>query len=367
MTLPDIALLQTGFIHLHPGKDEQGPVVICDFSRTIRVAEEAKGWDESLMTERCTMYHCTNCPNEDSQTKGAALLYPVRSDGSCIVGFRSRLWDFILCGAPVKLTTLLVAQSYEPEKQALLEYLRYQTSSIIGYNSRRSPHQICAYSVAQTVQQLHAAGVRRDAVPVYLGGSFDVDAKIADWTRMRISIEGAYDNHPTCHPRTLMKSPTKRKQRHHDDHIDMPEEDFNRRRNALYSRRMYHKRKLAILSLDEEIKFWKDRNEAARMEQERLNGLLNEAINVLVAHGQLGYTGILDDSAHHHHHHGIAYSPAVASASTTHQPRHQLNSFGIPSSLGMPPDFDGNMFDSSLTDAFDHELLRKKLCLHFFT
>mmetsp|Transcript_17719 Transcript_17719/g.33361 ORF Transcript_17719/g.33361 Transcript_17719/m.33361 type:complete len:369 (+) Transcript_17719:565-1671(+) len=356
MTLPDIALLQTGYLFFQPGNGEQQPVVICDFSRARRVAEEAKGMgcDESLMTQRVALYCCTVFPDEDSQTRGAVLLYPVSSNGLCILEFRPALWNFVRHAAPIKLTKLLVAQSYEPEKHLLVEFLRLQIATVIGFNSRFSPNQICADSVAQTARQLEDFGVRRHVAPFCLGGTVDYDARIANWTRMRISMESMFDT-PASLPRAGMIkafSPAKRKKRDND----IPEEDFNRKRNALYSRRMYHKRKLALLSVKEEVNIWENRNEAARKEQGRLLGLVEEARKVLSANGvQLVYSmGGFDHSIHPCRQ--IAYQPIVPQQPIATQHTHHLaNNFGMPASLEPPPyamtaNFGNGMFGSDVAD-----------------
>ena len=353
MTLPDIALLQTGYLYFHPAQGEQKSFALIDFSRAKNVMEEAKakGWNDRQMVERVTLYCCTVCPDEDSQTRGALMLYPVTSKGICILEFRTSLWKFVLHAAPIKLTRLLVAQSYEPEKQELLDFLRFQTATVLGFNSSLTPNQICADSMTRTARQLEDSGLSRNFTPFFLGGSFDCDANISNLTRMRMSIEDMIDSPRAAVslPKTLVTRPLSKKRKQ----ADMPVEDFCRKRNALYSRRMYHKRKLALLSVEEEVKMWGDRNAVARDEHQRLQGLLVQARAVLNAHG-LGCTAMVGWV-----HHQIAYPPeAIAPILTSQQlPQQTSSSYGLPfpveSSSNSMPGFDDDIFDSGVGDAFD--------------
>lgn len=61
--------------------------------------------------------------------------------------------------------------------------------------------------------------------------------------------------------------------------IEVPSEEVQaaRERNALYSRRSYHKRKKLKVSLEAEIKDLQERNDALRVEQERLETHLRQA------------------------------------------------------------------------------------------
>ena len=53
--------------------------------------------------------------------------------------------------------------------------------------------------------------------------------------------------------------------------------DFCKRRDAVYSRRMYHKRKMATLSLQQQVEDWQGRNAALRQQATRLEQLLLQA------------------------------------------------------------------------------------------
>ena len=50
-----------------------------------------------------------------------------------------------------------------------------------------------------------------------------------------------------------------------------------RDRNALYSRRSYHRRKMIRLAVEGQVRSWEERNAAARAEGERLEQLMRQA------------------------------------------------------------------------------------------
>lgn len=314
---------------------------------------EAKGWNRARMGQRATVYCCTVCPDEDSQTRGAILFYPITSKNLSGVGFRRALWDFVRSAAPIKVTKVLVAQSYEPAKQQLLEYLRVQTAAVVGFNSQMPPDQIYADSMTRTVRQLEASGIHRDFTPVSLGGNLCFDTMIADWMRMRISVEDMMDARGTAGslstPPVVGASLTRVTKRR-DREPDMPEADFCRKRNALYSRRMYHKRKLALLSLNEEVKMWQDRNAAARTEHQRLRELMEQASAVVSAHGWTAGTV-------HSVSHQMTSAPEAIVPFTMSPSAHQSSLHGVAlqaeSDPSPVPGFDRDIFDSGFVDVFD--------------
>ena len=281
LTLPEIALLRTGYLYFQPAVGTQQAFVCVDFSRANKVFEEGKamGWNLSEMVERVNLYCTTVCPDADSQIRGALLFYPVSSSLAPALEFRPSIWNYVRNVAPIKLTGLLVPQAFEPNKCQLLEFKRIQTATVIGFNSGFKPVEIEGNSTAQTIWQINNAGISREFVPICLGGCFNVDAKVAEWARVRISLEELADS-----PRALValskpsrKSSTSVLVKRKREEEAESEKDFIRKRNAVYSRRMYHKRKLELLSLQEEIKMWEDKNAAARVETQRLENLIAQA------------------------------------------------------------------------------------------
>ena len=179
----------------------------------------------------------------------------------------------------------MVVQAYEKDKEDLLEFLRFKMAKVLEYNSALTPIQVYGDSVGTTVQKLHDFGIDRSFVPSCMGGDFCLDSKIAEWTRARLSIEEL--NKPIMNHKFLpgstkgISGPLVKRKR---DDKNETEESFCRKRNAVYARRMYHRRKLELLSLEEEVKGWRESNQTLRKECQRLEQLWMRAQQIVVGY-----------------------------------------------------------------------------------
>uniref|UniRef100_A0A7S3L708 BZIP domain-containing protein n=1 Tax=Amphora coffeiformis TaxID=265554 RepID=A0A7S3L708_9STRA len=230
---------------------------------------------------------------------------------------RPQLREISQTAFPIRYTRAVVGQQAlcEAQKQRsrhLLDFLRFQTSRVCQYNTLLTPREVAVDSQAQTIRSLEAEGIPRKYIPVVLGGEFRHAVQMDDWIRQRMSIEEMLHSHPSAFKTTLaslslppsssgqpddggvlvnkhakanvLRGPvkpsvlTKRKRKE-----VVNDQDFCRERNALYSRRLYHKRKLELLAAQEEVKVWQGRNQLLAQEQERLQGLLQQALSLINA------------------------------------------------------------------------------------
>ena len=287
LTQPEIQMLRTGFLHTYPvGKEEY--LCVMDYSKLPGFLEYATSqkWNISRLYDRVTMYYSTIACNEwVCQVKGLTLIHLVNSKKRPILPFREEMWQIFRNAFPFKVRRCFVAQSYEPDKPELLHFVRYQTCAIFQHNSKMAPIEIYADSVRRTVQKLVRHGVSKRFVPDDLGGDFVMNTRIPKWVQDRLTFEELTDVTPTAYDivtkKKMLGMKCSRKQgsqlvKRKSSQVES-EADFYKRRNAAYSRRLYHKRKLEILSLEEDVKMLISRNKVIRDDNERLQFLLFQA------------------------------------------------------------------------------------------
>eukprot|EP00977_Amphora_coffeiformis_P004549 scaffold982_cov169-Amphora_coffeaeformis.AAC.2 len=83
----------------------------------------------------------------------------------------------------------ILAQTYEPTKQDLLDFLGFQAEQIIRYKTGNECTRVAAQSVGQLIQQFQSLGIQPSSLPPSLGGTYDYKP-FDDFLRMRLSIEG---------------------------------------------------------------------------------------------------------------------------------------------------------------------------------
>ena len=298
LTHPEISLLRSGYFCMYsPTTCSEKKVLLIDYSALTEFVEVAKpsNWDLDLVVDRVTFYLATvDASNNYYCQVNTELIHVVTSKKRPAVPFRTRIWEMVRTSFPVKISKVTVAQAFEPNKTELLDFLRFQTSSVIGMVSRLPVLEIYSNSVTGTVQKLEASyNIPKQYIPTSLGGDMSIDTKMAEWIRSRLSIEEVSSISPTTFDVTAAcksvvtvasKKPTgkgivlaKRKSRENET-----DEEFYKRRAALYSRRMYHKRKNEMLALQEVVKTWENLNTVARKEMERLECLLTRAQAIVV-------------------------------------------------------------------------------------
>lgn len=202
------------------------------------------------------------------------------------------MYDLVRASIPCKLKHFHVVQAYEEGKQGCMDFLGYKETKVTGFRLRRFPDWIASDSLVGTLRMLESMGFKREHLPHCLGGSYDY-SQYDQWIRERLSIEDIMSSVPLSStsnrlsiiPTDRVDAPIRRQQqrrRSSGDETTEAEtktdaEEMTRKRNALKSRRSYHRRQLELFSLNEQVRVWKIRNAVLRQDQARLETLLATA------------------------------------------------------------------------------------------
>ena len=291
----DIALLRTGYLHFLPVPNS-APIVIADISRAYEILAKPpanihtdEGDSNEASGDRCVMYLATVAMNDIGQTEGVTIAQIVSLEKQMPPSrFRPKQWDMIRTALPLKISRVVVVQSYQAGKEALLEFLRFKVAGYASVNTGMQVEEVFGDSVGQTIRRLESGGFDRNNLPISLGGNLNYDAALADWTRMRLSVEELIGAAPPIinvvpeNGRMVAKSGPRHytRKRKSDTQIDMPVGEKDR--NAMYARRSYHRRKLVLVTLEEEVRVWKERNAAARAQGQWLEQLLAQARSIVL-------------------------------------------------------------------------------------
>ena len=233
------------------------------------------------------------------------------------------MWNLIRNVMPFKVFQVVVVQAYEPHKQCLMDYLGYQAARVHSFSVQRPVVHVAGQSVSDTVQQLQSrCGISPAVIPASFGGRLNYDAALHNWTRMRLGLEdimassspnawqvvphdllahvvGGRNNR--CSPGfasttttgggALVVATPRLRGRGSGSSLDTNNSnkrnhpltlEERRKRQALYSRRTYHRRKITTVSLQEQIRQLQRSNEVARTESQRLENLISMAQSMIV-------------------------------------------------------------------------------------
>uniref|UniRef100_A0A7S3KZQ8 BZIP domain-containing protein n=1 Tax=Amphora coffeiformis TaxID=265554 RepID=A0A7S3KZQ8_9STRA len=292
----DIQLTRTGFCHLIP-RENTGPLVVVDFSKAAQFFQTARanGWDTISTVERFSMYLLTIYVEEIS--KGTiTMIHPVTSKERPEMEIRTGVWDMLEKSFPTHLAEVIVAQAYEDGKKELLDFLAYQSTRVLQFATKIDPHQVCGNSTIQTVNLLEQQGIRRDMVPIEIGGSFSTDIRVAQWTRARLDIETFLAPIPSPFPtnhKNIMQVFGKPKHYRHKtttllkrsaDPGHQSEREYRMERNRVYARRNIQKGNLELLSLEGQKKQLELQNQALLSQNQQLERAIQMAKDVVVQH-----------------------------------------------------------------------------------
>ena len=271
----ELLLLRSGFLLFIPR--EPNPLVLIDCGKLGNnpISEET--------ALRMVMYFTTAISsNPLTQTNGVIIV-------DCVSGERRQihLWPVLFeklrSAFPCKVVKITVAQAFDPTKSIhLLDYVRYRVVKISSFNSKTNAENIYGRSVAETIHNLEKNGFARCHLPLEFGGSLNVHEEVAKWTRMRLSME---DIMGSCSPTTQMgvvprelavyvKSASEKSNRKRANCSKETSLASKRQRDAMYSRRHYHRQKIQLTSLQGQVRLLKERNGEARREYQRLQGLV---------------------------------------------------------------------------------------------
>ena len=319
----DVQVLRTGYLVYFPSNVTTGqrlPLITADFGKCI------PGHGARLL-----FYYVTTIMTTHTDTRtgeGCLCLYIVTSAPRPPPNLDKMAWTTAQQALPLRVSKVFVVQAYEWGKEHLIDSLAFQTTRMIQFNSSRHVHVLGGQSVAETVRVVQSAGISPACLPQAMGGDYHAPRAFEEWVRMRISLEDIMSaSHPilswqpTLHQqqnqtrtralpvRTRMMtaddktnraspvSPNENGSHSSNGGSTSPKgrtpsntssttlisrkEDAIRQRKAASARRAYQKQKWATLALQEQVRAWQDRNDAARNEHNRLCALLKQAQSVL--------------------------------------------------------------------------------------
>ena len=168
-----------------------GPLITVDWTKAFEVTNTAlsQGIDPIGSGERLLMYLMV--ANMEGLSRGPSILFhPILSKRRPAMEIHKRFWECFETACPSTLGEIVVTHAHQEEGQReLLDFLRYQTVSVVKMATSKVPKQIYSNSSYNTLALLQKNGVDRDIVPASIGGNLDNDTSFSRWTEMRLCIE----------------------------------------------------------------------------------------------------------------------------------------------------------------------------------
>ena len=281
----DITMLRTGYftaIQVSPGKS----VVLFDISRLPCKIGEFNARIAFYMAFAYREY-----------AQDITFIHVVTGKPSPLMNMDPTFWRIFKEALTITVTKIIVAQSFDPYKKALLEFMTYQTSRATEFKSGLEAIRIAGNSEKETLALLKEQGLTEDCLPRSLGGTFSYTIKLNDWIRTRLALEEAISPAVCCYRPTFVGRVTamttvarrgtlstlieSRASTESDDVESMGEagdspKSIRRRRNAMYSRRSYQRRKLKIVSLEDEHRCLQYRNKRLKLDNRKLQEALEQ-------------------------------------------------------------------------------------------
>lgn len=304
----DIEILRTGFVVVIQ-RPQQGPILLYDMSRISHALGES--------AVRIAYYLVSTCSDELAQTDGVTILHVVTSAPRPPVETDPAPWRMILSSLPVQFKQVLLAQSVEEGREHLIESLAYQQARVTEFCSGFVTERVSSQTVEGTLRLLQNQGISPDCIPTTLGGQYEY-SRFAEWIRRRVIAEDVAS--ATVHQDTAQHSvipavpvafltTPPRAAASGGSSVDsaaaaepgdeksgesgaepgpvVQDQEYLRRRNAMYVRRFYQRQNLAVESLQEQIRVWQTRNQAVSDANARLEGFLSQAQELVAMHGRL--------------------------------------------------------------------------------
>lgn len=304
LSMPDIELLRTGYRHFISRTDD-GPLLIVDYGRS-------GGKYDSKINCRLLMYGATVMSEQLMQTEGVSVMHVInQTTAQGVIDLNRESYAMIKTALPLKPKRTFVVRAYVEGKEGIMNYLAYQAARVATFRTGIHYEQLIADSAQGTLALVKSRGCHRKHVPACLGGDWDY-SEFDEWIRRRISVEdimsaapvisnkllapvvphstrqkallakaGNHHFHDKNNTTTTQKHKTKKASRGGGGGCPANPVEMNR----LYARRCYHKKKLEVLGLQEEVDAMHQSNEVLRQEQARLEQLLEAAMSVV---GSLG-------------------------------------------------------------------------------
>ena len=239
-------------------------------------------------------YFATTIADKNFQCEGVTLFHLIQTNGYRNTNpAPTNYWGIIREALPFKTKYILIVPSFAvPGRQHVLEYLSFQTSRLVEARSQRTSEIVAANTLVGTVQRLERLGIKRINLPPCLGVTFN-DTHVHDWIRTRLTVEDAMSAASPIlnqiHAQrgsslTLIRQRQSGAISSADFQSEEEKQEFIRQRNALYSRRKYHKNKLDMIALPEQSNALQDQNAVLRADNDRLAALLVQAQAMVDAH-----------------------------------------------------------------------------------
>jgi hypothetical protein len=300
LTQEEVDWIKTGVIVTR--KTPSGATVVyTDFHQ----ADDCLLQDEYL-APRATFFMNTTTIDEDNQKHGIYIIKAIAPNFFLQKKRKGLLWDLLRKAFPVRVKKIfLLARN----SLNLSESLQFTTLCMHGWAAEffwGDRPTFITESSSSTTQKLLAAGLSLDSIPYFLGGSWDckgLESVRDDYHSTSSSItdrkpkakasskslsvstfvtaqQARVEEQPTVKPKRKRGRPPK-------DHVEESYEelkansngpqDFIKKRNALYSRRLYHKKKKEAGSIHVTIYALGEENRRLHLEGSRLERLFAQA------------------------------------------------------------------------------------------
>lgn len=290
-----VATVRNGVWHV---VEKPYPVGFTDFSRLPR------GVDFEKAMAQIMMYIGTVHTAEVFQTEGICVLNIISSRFRPTVLPMPEVRQIIGGAVPLKMKKILVASTYEEGFEHLLDYRLYhqQRVSEVQYSKNFPVAGIRGNSQRETLQLLIGNGFHRHSLPREFGGDFDFDKSIAEFTRMRSSLEDVMASAPPVRNAQLMlpqmvqqpqvmkvasqarqsaaviRKPKFAKKKSTVERLPgEPVDLFRKRRKAIYDKLASERRTETRIQLNAQVQDLSHRNDLIRQDNRRLESLLTQA------------------------------------------------------------------------------------------
>jgi hypothetical protein len=284
---------------------------------------------DEYLAPRAMFFMNTILADEDSQSQGLFIIKAIAPNFFLQKKRKGLLWDLLNKAFPVRVKKIfLLARNY----LNLSESLQFTTLSMHGWAAEffwGDRPTFITESSSSTTQKLLASGLPLDSIPYFLGGAWGCKALesvrdddhssssslTARKPKARTSSESlsvssfaTAQQVPVAEQQPAVK-PKRKRGRPPKDHVEESYEelkansngpqDFIKKRNALYSRRLYHKKKKEAGSIHGTVDTLHEENKRLRQESERLGKLLADAELLIGLKGSDPTTERANDNVSH--------------------------------------------------------------------
>lgn len=295
LSMEDVQVLRTGYFSVCKSA-QLGMVWLMDYSR---LPTGAQYFQPNIIYYMGTVTSC-----QDAQIKGVtALALVTRRPQPPPMAHHDKV-EYLLSALPLKFKGMVVAHAVDPDRKPVIEFQGFTLRRMVETNIRKTPvKEIVPASQADLMHQLRLRGFDATCIHSELGGQNDFNS-FNEFLRMRISVEDflmgsspsrcggsfANKNGPLSlssfskhgnNPLAMVSATTNNRatlQRL----LGESSQEFERRRNAQYVKRYYHKNKLALLKLQGERDRLVQRQNALQRENAKLHELLDKARHLIV-------------------------------------------------------------------------------------